>query len=320
MAAIEYTISSQPPARKLTWKVQPASRTPPPLTFEPPAPRPEEIARRFDDAIAACGNPAIQPRVPSYEAWLGELYDGRLSHPYFNFYPTFMRKTSIMEDGAPPGLEIKERKPPLSALVPKYPTAIPPPPEPPYMPLVDEIVKILDRGGISLKHEGNMKPTEHFGIKNGHGEGFYSKVYGCQKTRESLDFTKELVGFSKDNPDLNFQGKFYTDSIYDIDSHNKLCLYIPFKDLAPVADFLASRKNRFHPVEFNHPAGLHLFPGVSAVIVTGNGGFDEYVANVLHSERTNKSGREIFIETAKRTLEKVPGTKYHFRWLGMKTA
>lgn len=307
-----------PPPPRPTYVVPSAPQAQPPLIFEPPAPRPEEIARRFDDSIAACRNPAIRPRIPNYEGWLGELYDGRLSHPYFNFYPTFMRRTSIMEDGAPPGLEIKERKPPPSALAPKYPTAFQPPPEPPHLPLVDEIVKILDRGGISNKG-GRNRPTEHFQVGNGHGKGFYSKVYGCLKTREALDFAKELVEFSKEKPTRDFQGKFYVDSIYDRDSHNKLCLYIPFENLAPVADFLASRQDRFHPVDFNHPAGLHLFPGVSAVIVADGGGFDEYVARVLR-DKTDKSGRDIFIETAKKALEDVSGTKYHFRWLGIKSA
>jgi|GEM_PF-4739620 len=302
---------------------------PPPKTEVPLEARVTTAVKDFDRALAAVHHPKVQIRIPDYDAWLGSLYDRYKScvvrdkgARLFSFYSTSSQRRDV-EDDYPEGL--KPWKEHAQATDVKYP---PPPSE--HWPLENEIERILKDAQLNGRNGG-----EKFFIGNGRKGGHaYAKIYGCLRTQKADRFAKKIVDWSR-NGAPPVQGKFYELMIFE--SHNKLCMYLPFESLPKVAGFLADEQEHFHQIEFNHPAGAHLFSGVSVAIASEKGiSFDESVALVLRNaanecinerdlisdplvhlirEKHGTGTKRAFVEASKHLLETRPDTAYHFGWL-----
>ena len=265
----------------------------------PPEPTLSQISYQFEQALVAGRHPAIIPRKPDYNAWLESLYTAFENQgEFFRFYPTNGQDRPSVVDSYPKDLEPWTEK--SSAPTPGF---IPLPPRK-YYPLEEQIGRILKGSGIG---DGNT----HFKVGRGISAKVFAKIYGCLKTNSASRFAERLVDQIKGDSDLNFDGKFY--ELMSFDSQNKLCLYVPFGDLPAVTSFLGNSAEYFHPVDFNHPVGVHLMPGISAVIVAGKGGFDEIISNQL--EKADTRSRQAFVSSAKKILGESPTLRYHFDYL-----
>lgn len=143
---------------------------------------------------------------------------------------------------------------------------------------LNEAEAVFKRKGVFLKTDAN---GTYFSINEWQPvSGTYTKIYGCIKTERGLEFAESLDDEKLKKAQL--KGKFYTgaDSACD---RNKLCLYVKHESLADVLDFLDERQDMFYRVKNNHPAGVHPFPGVSAVMVVPESriSFDEAVRDTF---------------------------------------
>jgi len=144
----------------------------------------------------------------------------------------------------------------------------------------------------------------------------YAKVYGCVKTSEAFNFARKIGRWKEENPQLHFRGKFYQ-SVTVFPAHNKLCLYVPFEGFGQVMDILTAEKNSFNPIEFNHPIGVQVFPGVSAVIMSDEVGpsFDDRVQSLLDGVKDDMKKGGNFVRKAKAVLETDSLVGYYFTYL-----
>jgi hypothetical protein len=148
----------------------------------------------------------------------------------------------------------------------------------------------------------------------------YAKIYGCVKTSKAFDFARKLGKWKEKDPELVLDGKFH-DDLANFEARNKLCLYVPFESLSKVVEWLAENKDDFHPIEFNHPIGVQLFPGVSAVITETEStmtSFDTSIDDNLREARTETKTKQEFLSRAKDYLENCRLERYYFRYLKSK--
>ena len=274
--------------------------------------------RRFDYALDACKRtPGVEPKLPDYEGWLGRLHDackkdrdegwgGVHADPMLGAEKTRWKK---VEDSVPnyagPG---------------KQETCF-------LLQAIDrEIKKEFDRRDALKFDDG------YFNLGKKREKEPYVKVYGCLKTNRAIEFAGRLAEWAQkpEIRDFDIRGKFY--EMDGLTGHNKLCMYMPFPSLPPVAGFLAAEREFFHPFDFNHPIGVHLFPGVSAVIANENGlSFDQNIKFALKpvmeplitavnmKKIDMDASRRMFVESAMKTLENDEDLAPHFTYLREKT-
>ncbi len=128
-----------------------------------------------------------------------------------------------------------------------------------------------------------LKNGQYFEFGTGiSGNTTLAKIYLRPKGENVAELVHKMVDLVR-VPDrqMNFQGKFFR--LGTADAHNEMVLYVPFEELPRITRFLAENKNLFKPVELNHPLGVQLVPGVSALIASkvGKFGFDQNLSNVI---------------------------------------
>jgi len=268
----------------------------------------ESAAGAFERALAECKNPAIKKKVANYDEWLSNLWDWvkkrrAEGHMISSFYPTSVG--TPVEDSYS-----EDMKPWIEKINKPFKAGEPSPCPLTHFPLEEKLDEILDNAGMIAGQKSNKN---YFRIKDGvQNAQAFAKVYGCLITKKAVSFAEELAEFVKTNK-FDFEGKFY--ELGD-GGHNGLVLYVPFNNLSKIADWLATKKEYFHNVEFNHPAGVELFPGVSTIIAKENAAFDESIRHILDEvSRETGNDKRAFMQTAKEALENNVNVGYHFKWL-----
>jgi hypothetical protein len=267
----------------------------------------ESAAGAFERALAECRKHEIRPKVANYDEWLSNLWDyvkqKTAEGNMVGFYPTGAAGTPV-ENGYPEGME------PWTEYVDKpvkpgehfigWPII--------HNPLEERLDEILDKAGIKEQNSN----INYFRIGDGSTKDeAFAKVYCRLITKKAIEFAEELSEFVKTDK-LDFMGKFYE---LGNDTHNALDLYVPFNNLSKIVEWLATKHEYFHKEEFNHPAGVALFPGVS-VVISKHANFDESIRHILDEvSRETGNDKRAFMQIAKERLENNVEVGYHFKWL-----
>ncbi len=309
-----------PPSRS---QARPAYAIPPPTSKSVDYEQ-QLISSEFDSALAVFERgTSLKVKYPSLSGWLKSLYNysqserARGNSWYDILYPTSGQNRPIVDDEPTDADRTKSK--PQTSLAWRQSSPITYVPEFPfrewYNKTMERIKKeILGKENIRYVHNDNFVVGS--GVENTGSERAHAKIYGCLKARESPLFARRLADWSARNSGrVNLQGKFY--ELDSKNSHNKLCMYVDFRYFSEVATFLATEAlDDFHPIDFNHPAGAHLAPGLSATIISGSGHFDEIIKDRL--TEVPKSSEEEFIREATRRLTEAREIKHHFKWLAEK--
>src|SRR3989338_3030163 len=110
------------------------------------------------------------------------------------------------------------------------------------------------------------------GVKAPNLNEYFGKIYGALAAKHSASFVKNLLDWINKSENFGLHFNFKLQDVGLHVNHNKLVMYIPPQHLPKVAEFLAMHNAAFHPLDFNYPLGIHLMPGISAVLANENKG------------------------------------------------
>ncbi|MGI0141663.1 MAG: hypothetical protein ACREBF_03375 [Candidatus Micrarchaeales archaeon] len=156
-----------------------------------------------------------------------------------------------------------------------------------------------------------------------HAPNYHVKIYARINEEYGPSFVHAMMKWAKERGDVHLEGKFYGDSLFSKNAHNKLCLYMPALEVPIVTEFLVSVKHMFEPVKLNHKLGVQLIPGVSVVLEkSGYASFDGIVDRLFFelADYINLARGDLYIlalhgTDSTRGLIKSEITTDHFQFL-----
>ncbi|MEM5785196.1 MAG: hypothetical protein QW469_01500 [Candidatus Aenigmatarchaeota archaeon] len=258
----------------------------------PPLPEEQKVINNFDKLVSELKSFQMEPKVKDLKKALEEYYNNESNFPK-------------IDDEYPSGLEPYETKSENPFLPPIF-----------RFPLYEEIKKILKEYGILLEGAG---VDDYFKIGGKVLPEIHGKFYCCLKTKDSIDFAKKLGKFANNSTGITIEGKFY--ELDSFNAHNKLVFYTSLNNsFIELAKFLKENEEYFHRIPFNHPFGVHIFDGVSAVIERTYGkSFDENLYKIIREEKEQNT-KKSFISNAIHELTENPVTRPYFLWSNLKSA
>lgn len=158
------------------------------------------------------------------------------------------------------------------------------------------------------------RSEEYFDIGQGMPNGFLAKYYINLDTKSEnvREFVRRLAEWADSQPGMSMHGKIWADVVSSDQrgtgipgAHNSVIFYVPFSEMGRVNQFLGSVKSMINQIELNHPFGVEIFPGVSALIDQNKPSGEGFDRPVGHAFKISGFNNQSIINVLENSLLKV---------------